>query len=119
MGCLGALLFAEAGLQVVAFEKEPNVYALPRAVNLDGEIVGLEPLVCRHQRHDAALADERAGFANSKREWLFGGYSIAVGSNGGSPRICLTNQSWNRSCAKKWSSTLTSPQYWLCSYKLH
>ena len=44
VGCLGAILFAEAGLTVVAVEKEPEVYALPRAVNLDGEIIrALQP----------------------------------------------------------------------------
>ena len=38
VGSLGALLFAEAGLRVVAIEKDTEVYRLPRAVNLDGEI---------------------------------------------------------------------------------
>ena len=89
VGCLGALLFAEAGLQVVAFEKEPNVYTLPRAVNLDGEIIrALQPLGLAdivNAMMQPIRQDERAGFANSKREWLFGGYSIAVGSSGWQP----------------------------------
>ena len=89
VGCLGALLFAEAGLQVVAFEKEPNVYTLPRAVNLDGEIIrALQPLGLAdivNAMMQPIRQDERAGFANSKREWLFGGYSTAVGSNGWQP----------------------------------
>lgn len=89
VGCLGALLFAEAGLLVVAFEKEPNVYTLPRAVNLDGEIIrALQPLGLADMVNammQPIRQNERAGFANSKREWLFGGYSIAVGSNGWQP----------------------------------
>ena len=36
VGCLAAILFADAGLTVVAVEKEAQVYTLPRAVNLDG-----------------------------------------------------------------------------------
>ena len=89
VGCLGALLFADAGLQVVAFEKESDVYALPRAVNLDGEIIrALQPLGLADDvsaMMQPIRKNERAGFANSKREWLFGGYSIAVGSNGWQP----------------------------------
>lgn len=89
VGCLGALLFAAAGLRVVAFEKEQDVYTLPRAVNLDGEIIrALQPL----QLADAVAAmmqpirpGERAGFANSKREWLFGGSAKPLGSNGWQP----------------------------------
>ena len=39
VGCTAAILLAEAGLRVVAFERDPEVYRLPRAVNLDGEII--------------------------------------------------------------------------------
>ena len=39
VGCLGAILFAETGLKVVAIEREIEVNRLPRAVNLDGEII--------------------------------------------------------------------------------
>ena len=39
VGSLGAILFAEAGLRVVALEKQTDVWPLPRAVNLDGEII--------------------------------------------------------------------------------
>ena len=39
VGCAAAIMLADAGLQVVAFERDPEVYALPRAVMLDGEIV--------------------------------------------------------------------------------
>ena len=44
VGSLGAILFAEAGLRVVALENQTDVWALPRAVNLDGEIIrALQP----------------------------------------------------------------------------
>ena len=39
VGCTAALLFAEAGLSVAAIERDEEVYRLPRAVNLDGEII--------------------------------------------------------------------------------
>ena len=45
VGSLGAILFAKAGLKVAAIEKEADVYTLPRAVNLDGEIIrALQPI---------------------------------------------------------------------------
>ena len=77
VGCLAAILFAEAGLKVVAVEKEAQVYTLPRAVNLDGEIIrALQPIGLAetvNQMMQPIRGNERAGFANSKREWLFGG----------------------------------------------
>ena len=89
VGCLGAILFAEAGLTVVAIEKEPEVYALPRAVNLDGEIIrALQPAGLAdaiHRLMQPLREGERAGFANSKRQWLFGGNSRSIGSNGWPP----------------------------------
>ncbi|HBK19514.1 MAG TPA: monooxygenase, partial [Gammaproteobacteria bacterium] len=86
VGCLGAILFAEAGLNVVAIERDTGVYTLPRAVSLDGEIIralqpaGLAEAV--NQMMQPLREDERAGFANSKREWLFGGTLASMGSNG-------------------------------------
>ena len=89
VGCLGAILCAEAGLNVVAVEKEADVYTLPRAVNLDGEIIrALQPvgLAATVQQMMQPLREgERAGFANSKREWLFGGVARPTGSNGWQP----------------------------------
>jgi 2-polyprenyl-6-methoxyphenol hydroxylase-like FAD-dependent oxidoreductase len=83
---LAAILFAEAGLKVVAVEKEVQVYTLPRAVNLDGEIIrALQPIGLAetvNQMMQPIRGNERAGFANSKREWLFGGNAVAVGSSG-------------------------------------
>ena len=89
VGCLGAILFAEAGLNVVAIERDRGVYTLPRAVSLDGEIIralqpaGLAEAV--NQMMQPLREDERAGFANSKREWLFGGTLASMGSNGWQP----------------------------------
>ena len=89
VGCLGAILFAEAGLRVVALEKQTDVWALPRAVNLDGEIIralqpaGLAEPVRRLMQ--PLRQGERAGFVNSRREWLFGGDARPIGSNGWQP----------------------------------
>ena len=89
VGCLGAILCAEAGLTVVAIEKEADVYTLPRAVNLDGEIIrALQPVglaTAVQQMMQPLREGERAGFANAKREWLFGGNARANGSNGWQP----------------------------------
>ncbi len=89
VGCLGAILFAETGLKVVAIEKEIEVGKLPRAVNLDGEIIrALQP--CRmadavSEMMQPIRQGERAGFANSKREWLFGAKTGSTGNNGWQP----------------------------------
>ena len=89
VGSLGAILCAEAGLKVVVVEQQVAVNTLPRAVNLDGEIIrALQPagLAATVQRMMQPLRQgERAGFANSKREWLFGGNARSIGSNGWQP----------------------------------
>ena len=68
VGCLGAILCAEAGLNVVVIEREADVYTLPRAVNLDGEIIrALQPLglaTAVQQMMQPIREGERAGFAN-------------------------------------------------------
>ena len=38
-GCTAAYMFAASGLNVVAIEKGHEVYPLPRAVAMDGEII--------------------------------------------------------------------------------
>ncbi|MCZ6658681.1 MAG: bifunctional 3-(3-hydroxy-phenyl)propionate/3-hydroxycinnamic acid hydroxylase [Gammaproteobacteria bacterium] len=89
VGSTAAILFAHAGLKVVAFERDEEVYKLPRAVNLDGEIVrafqriGLGDEVANLLQ--PVREGDRVGFANSKREWLFGRDSAAFGSNGWQP----------------------------------
>jgi len=89
VGCFGALLFAEAGLRVVAFERDKTVYALPRAVNLDGEIIRAFQAIGRGQIVQDLMQKvrpgDRAGFANSKREWLFGQDFVEFGLNGWQP----------------------------------
>jgi 3-(3-hydroxy-phenyl)propionate hydroxylase len=89
VGCTAALLLAEAGLRVVAFERDETVYALPRAVNLDGEIIRSFQKVGRGQvvqdLMQVVRPGDRAGFANSKREWLFGQSFVDFGTNGWQP----------------------------------
>ncbi len=89
VGCTAALLFAEAGLSVAAIERDEAVYRLPRAVNLDGEIIRAFQKVGRGQAvqdlMQAVRPGDRAGFANSKREWLFGTEFVPFGSNGWQP----------------------------------
>ncbi len=89
VGCTAALLFAEAGLSVVAIERDEEVYRLPRAVNLDGEIIRAFQKVGRGQVVQDLMQPlrpgDRAGFANSRREWLFGQEFVPFGSNGWQP----------------------------------
>lgn len=86
VGSMATLLLSRAGLTVAAIEQEPTIYALPRAVNLDGELVrAMQPLGLAKDL-DALLQHvrpgERAGFANSKHEWLFGDELSDFGPNG-------------------------------------
>ncbi len=89
VGCTAAILLAHHGLRVAAIERDEEVYRLPRAVNLDGEIIrALQPVGLA----DAVNAlmqplrpGERAGFANSKREFLFGNTQKDFGVNGWKP----------------------------------
>ena len=86
VGATAAIFLAHAGLKVVAFERDAEVYKLPRAVSFDGEIVrGFQRLGLGAEV--AGLLQplrpgERLGFANSKREWLFSNAPTAVGSSG-------------------------------------
>ena len=47
VGCAAAIQFATAGLRVAAIERDPVVYQLPRAVMMDGEILGDEAELLR------------------------------------------------------------------------
>ncbi len=89
VGATAALLFAEAGLRTAVIERDHEVYRLPRAVNLDGEIVRAYQRIGRGEAVDALMQSvrpgERAGFANSKREWLFGTPFVEFGANGWQP----------------------------------
>lgn len=89
VGAAAALFLAHEGLTIAVVEKAGDVYDLPRAVALDGEVIrafqkiGLgEPLENILQ---AVRPGERAGFANSRREWLFGQEFVPFGRNGWQP----------------------------------
>jgi 2-polyprenyl-6-methoxyphenol hydroxylase-like FAD-dependent oxidoreductase len=85
-GCTAAILMAEAGLKVAVVEPEAEVYTLPRAVNLVSEIIRAFQAAGRgesvNQLMQKVRPGERAGFANSSKEWLFGQESTSFGSNG-------------------------------------
>ncbi len=89
VGCMAALLLARRGLSVLAVERDEEVYRLPRAVNLDGEVVRAVQPFGLAEDLDALLQPvrdgERVGFANSKREWLFGNAVKDFGANGWQP----------------------------------
>ncbi|MDH3683931.1 MAG: bifunctional 3-(3-hydroxy-phenyl)propionate/3-hydroxycinnamic acid hydroxylase [Acidimicrobiia bacterium] len=89
VGATAAILFAEAGLRVAAIERDEEVYRLPRAVNLDGEIVRAFQRMGRGEAVAALMQQkrpgERVGFTNSRREWLFGTPVREFGSNGWQP----------------------------------
>ena len=76
VGSAACILFAYAGLKVVAFERDKDVYALPRAVSMDGEVVrGFQRIGREKELADLlqpTQAGERFGFTNSKCEYLFG-----------------------------------------------
>lgn len=86
VGCLAAILLAKLGLTVAAVERDETVYRLPRAVNLDGEIVRcLQPFGLAQPVADLlqpVRPGERAGFANAQREWMFGNELSDFGANG-------------------------------------
>ncbi|MCE7998531.1 MAG: bifunctional 3-(3-hydroxy-phenyl)propionate/3-hydroxycinnamic acid hydroxylase [Rhodobiaceae bacterium] len=89
IGCAAAIQFAEAGLRVAAIERDTDVYQLPRAVMMDGEIVRGFQRIGLGEEVAALLQPtregDRAGFSNSKREWLFGQDFVPFGSNGWAP----------------------------------
>lgn len=86
VGAAAAALFGHAGLSVVAFERDREVYALPRAVAMDGEVIRAFQRIGRGEEFNALLQPLRtgdgAGFANSKREWLFGAEWTGFGASG-------------------------------------
>ena len=86
VGAAAATLFGHAGLSVVAFERDREVYALPRAVAMDGEVVRAFQCIGLGEELNALLQPlrpgDRAGFANSKREWLFGAEWTEFGASG-------------------------------------
>ncbi len=89
VGCFAAILLAGRGLKVLAVERDEAVYKLPRAVNLDGEVVrAMQPFGLAESLNallQPLRPGERAGFANSRREFLFGAASRDFGANGWQP----------------------------------
>jgi 3-(3-hydroxy-phenyl)propionate hydroxylase len=89
VGCLAAITLARSGLKVAAIERDMDVYKLPRAVNLDAEIVrALQPYGLAEEVNSllqTVRPGERVGFANSKREFMFGRPSAEFGANGWQP----------------------------------
>ena len=89
VGATAALFLAEAGLRVAVVERERAIYPLPRAVALDGEVVRAFQGLGRAEGLCALLQTlrpgDRAGFANSRREWLFGQELADFGVNGWQP----------------------------------
>ena len=89
VGSAAAILLADAGLKVVAVERDEEVYRLPRAVNLDGEIIRAFQPSGRAEKIDSLMQTvrdgERAGFANGDRQWMFGQSMIRFGLNGWQP----------------------------------
>lgn len=88
-GCAATFMFAEMGLKVAVIEREEQVYQLPRAVNLDGEIIRGFQRFGRGEEINALMQQmrpgDRAGFANGKREWLFGQDMVPFSANGWQP----------------------------------
>ncbi len=89
VGCTAALFLAEAGLKVAAVERDSDVYQLPRAVNLDGEIIRAFQRIGRADTVAGLMQTlrqgDRAGFANARRQWLFGQRMVSFGANGWQP----------------------------------
>jgi 3-(3-hydroxy-phenyl)propionate hydroxylase len=86
VGSLLTLLLSRQGVRVAAVERDEAVYKLPRAVNLDGEIVRALQPVGLAEELDALLQTtregERAGFVDSEHNWLFGQDLNTVGPCG-------------------------------------
>jgi 3-(3-hydroxy-phenyl)propionate hydroxylase len=86
VGSAAAVLLARAGLKVIAFDRDKEVYLLPRAVNMDGEIIrGFQALGLGDELNammQRLREGEWVGFVNSRREVIFGFEPSAGGVNG-------------------------------------
>jgi 3-(3-hydroxy-phenyl)propionate hydroxylase len=89
VGAAAAVLLADAGLSVIAFERDTDVHPLPRAVGMDGEVVRGFQRIGRGEEFAALLQPirpgDRAGFANAQHEWLFGQELTDFGGNAWPP----------------------------------
>jgi 3-(3-hydroxy-phenyl)propionate hydroxylase len=92
-GCTAAYMFAASGLKVVAIEKSEEVYPLPRAVAMDGEIIRSFQRFGRGDEIYGLMQPPRPGvrigFANADREWMFGEELSDFGNNGWPPMNAL------------------------------
>ena len=86
VGVMGAHLMADAGLRVAVVESETEIVDIPRAVNLDGEIVREYQRLGHGKEIEAQTQALREGdavsFVNSKREPYFQLPLPAAGHNG-------------------------------------
>ncbi len=86
VGVGAAILLAHEGLKVVALERSPDVYDLPRAVGLDGEAVRSFQRVGLGERLAAVTQKSRendgAVFTDSRHRQLFGVALESMGHNG-------------------------------------
>ncbi len=86
VGAMGAYLLADAGLRVVVVERETQVVDIPRAVNIDGEIVRAFQRLGHGEEIAATTQPPRirdaVAFTNSKREPYFTAEFPPVGHNG-------------------------------------
>lgn len=88
-GCGAAFMLAASGLKVAVIEPSAEVYQLPRAVAMDGEIIrGYQRFGEGHALNELMQpirSGDRIGFANADREWLFGQELPGFGNNGWAP----------------------------------
>ncbi len=86
VGAGAAVLLGHAGLRVAAFERAPDIYDLPRAVGLDGEIVRAFQRIGLGHEVEGVTQPHRDGdavwFTDSKRRALFGAELLPHGVNG-------------------------------------
>ena len=86
VGAMGAYLLADAGLRVVVVDREPDVVELPRAVNIDGEIIRAFQRLGLGEQAEALTQPPRekdeVAFTDSKREPYFVAVNAEVGHNG-------------------------------------
>ncbi len=86
VGAAAALMLAHEGLSVAVFDRSPDVYDLPRAVALDGEIVRAFQRIGLGDTVAACLQPWREGdcyqFVNSRYEPYFSMDALPTGANG-------------------------------------
>ena len=86
VGAGAAVLLGHAGLRVAAFERAADIYDLPRAVGIDGEVVRAFQRIGLGREVEAVTQGPRDGdgvwFTDSKQRRLFGMDLPTYGLNG-------------------------------------